>query len=218
MARKKSEFLGAFGIVLEIWKAIVDAVLAKGGTDDDLRRVVTEKGLATKIAEVIMTSAKPVVQAVAAAVEQVVTTFKAVVEYIQPSYANLKAAFDWINSDYQQAKFEPIDQCKGVLRDTCEVAFQYIHMGRDTSTEAVLAEMDRLGLRPALYEELLAFAKQFPNEQRQFPIVALGSIWVDPSGYRDVACLSEGSDERDLSLNWCDDGWFDSYRFLAVSK
>jgi len=37
MARKKSEFLSAFGTAFEIWKAIIEAVTARGGTDDDLR-------------------------------------------------------------------------------------------------------------------------------------------------------------------------------------
>jgi len=54
MARKKSEFLAALGIAFEIFKAIADAVISRGGNDDDLRRIVSEKGLAGKIAEVVM--------------------------------------------------------------------------------------------------------------------------------------------------------------------
>jgi len=62
--KKKSEFLSALGVMLECWKAIVDAVLSLGGGDGDLRRIVTEKGLAMKLAEDIMASVKPAVKVV----------------------------------------------------------------------------------------------------------------------------------------------------------
>lgn len=143
MARKSkngSEFLSAFGILCEIVMAIVNAVRSMGGGDEDLHRVITEPGLAKRIAELIMASAKPVAKAGETVAKEVATVFKVVVEYIQPSYADLKIAFDWVNSDYSLAKFEPIERCKGVLRNTCEIAFQYVQMGRDASTEEVLAE------------------------------------------------------------------------------
>ena len=55
MARQKSPFLSAFGVVFEIWKELVEAVIAKGGTDDDLRRILTDKTLRDKIADLIVT-------------------------------------------------------------------------------------------------------------------------------------------------------------------
>lgn len=39
MAQKKSEFLGAFGKSFQIFKAIVDAILAAGGGDEDVARL-----------------------------------------------------------------------------------------------------------------------------------------------------------------------------------
>ena len=206
----------------EILMAIVNAVRAMGGGDEDLHRVVTEKGLAKRIAEVIMASAKPAMQPVtqvaATAAKEASIIFKVLVEYIQPCYADLKAAFDWVDPDYSRAKFEPIERCKGVIREAREVVLQYSHLGRDATTEEVLAEMERLGLRPALYEELLVFCRQNPDEQRKFPVVALGSVWVGSDGCRGVAYLDGDGVERDLYLYWGGGRWVGDCRFLAVSK
>lgn len=54
MARKKSEFLSAIGIVFQIWGKIVDAVLKLGGGDDDFRRILTDPDLPDRIAQVIV--------------------------------------------------------------------------------------------------------------------------------------------------------------------
>ncbi|KKR48343.1 MAG: hypothetical protein UT86_C0007G0022, partial [Candidatus Magasanikbacteria bacterium GW2011_GWC2_40_17] len=86
------------------------------------------------------------------------------------------------------------------------------------STDEVLAEMDRHGLRPALYEELLAFGAKYPDEQRQFPIIALGSVWRGFGGRLRVAYLSRGGSERSLSLYWFGGDWNGFCRFLAVRK
>ena len=60
MARKKSEFLGAFGVAMEIFKAIADAVLRAGGGDEELRRIKEEGSpLPGEIAALIMGSKYP---------------------------------------------------------------------------------------------------------------------------------------------------------------
>lgn len=144
--------------------------------------------------------------------------FTAPVVYVQPEYEELKRRFPaYVNPDYKGKRFDPIERCKAVSKENREVAFEYVHMDRDASTDEVLAEMDRKGLRPALYEELLGFAEKYPDEQRKFPIVALGSeAYVD--GRRTLACLWHGGDERFLHLCWLDGDWFGNYRFLAVRK
>ncbi len=44
----------------EIWKALVQAVLSRGGTDEHLRRIITDKTLPDKLAELIVGVASPV--------------------------------------------------------------------------------------------------------------------------------------------------------------
>mgnify|MGYP001570609160 CR=1 FL=1 len=55
---KKSEYLSAFGIVFEIWKALVDAVKALGGGDEEMRRILTSKKLREEIAKLIVGAKK----------------------------------------------------------------------------------------------------------------------------------------------------------------
>lgn len=203
MAKKKSEFLSAFGIVFEIWRALVEAVLDAGGSDDDLRRLGSDNQLRREIAALIVKAR---------------ITFTVIVDYLTPSYDALRSSFDRVDPDFSRATFEPIDQCKNVARTTSEVAFEYLHLGRDASTDEVLAEMDKRGLRPATYEEALAFAKKNPDEQRKFPIVALGSVWRHPSGSRLVAYLGGSGAGRYLNLDWTEFDWSELCRFLAVRK
>ncbi|MFH1621226.1 MAG: hypothetical protein ABIB04_04030 [Patescibacteria group bacterium] len=144
--------------------------------------------------------------------------FSAPIVYVQPEFEELKRRFPaYVNPDYKGKRFDPIERCKAVSKENREVAFEYVHLDRDASTDEVLAEMDRKGLRPALYEELLGFAEKYPDEQRKYPIVALGSeAYVD--GDRYVACLWDDYDGRNLYLHWLDDGWDGIVRFLAVRK
>jgi hypothetical protein len=50
MAKQKSAFLSSFGVSLNIFKAITDAVLAEGGSDDDLRSLLSDPEKCRRIA------------------------------------------------------------------------------------------------------------------------------------------------------------------------
>ena len=144
--------------------------------------------------------------------------FTAPIVYVQPEFEELKRRFPaYVNPDYKGKRFDPIERCKAVSKESREVAFEYVHMDRNASTDEVLAEMGRKGLRPALYEELLGFAEKYPDEQRKYPIVALGS-GTSVNGGRIVAFLWGVDNGRDLHLGWIDNGWSDGCRFLAVHK
>jgi hypothetical protein len=150
--------------------------------------------------------------------QPVVEKFSAPIVYVQPEFEELKRRFPaFINLDYSGKRFDPIERCKAVSKENREVAFEYVHMDRDASTDEVLAEMDRKGLRPALYEELLGFALKYPDEQLKYPIVALGS-GTSVRGLRYGAFLWYGDDGRYLDLRWIDYDWYAYYRFLAVRK
>lgn len=133
--------------------------------------------------------------------------FRATVSYIHPSYADLKSAFDRVSTEYEYVEFQTIDLCKTIRRETCELNFVYMRMNREANTYDVFAKMNKHGLRPAIYEELIGFAKQYPDEQKKFPIVALGSIWMDPSGFINVARLQEADNKRILKLYLREYGW-----------
>ena len=66
-------------------------------------------------------------------------------------------------------------------------------------------------------EHLLAFGAAYPEVQRKFPIIALGSVGRVSGGLL-VPYLDGGGAGRDLHVNWFDDAWNSHYRFLAVRK
>ena len=95
-----------------------------------------------------------------------------------------------------------------------------VHLHHPASTNNIVNELERHDLRPATLPELLAFGAQHPDPQREFPVLALGSIWDDPrSGYRRAARILEHPGDRRLDLTW-DHGaaWNQIYHFLAVQK
>ncbi len=117
--------------------------------------------------------------------------------------------YDWVNENITEKNFPREGSGKVSLKA------ELLHFGRNISSENVITEMKKLGYRPATIWELLAFGTQNPELQRQFPIVALGSICV-LSGYRLVPLLHGGGSGRFLGLRWFDGGWGGSCRFLVV--
>lgn len=212
-ARKPDELnaLGTVaGVMLSIIETLKTMVRDLGGTFADVYRLATPEGAddLRAIAAIIVRGAK------AAAAD----TLRAMCVYTAPSYKELKSAFDWVNDWYERAEFKAIDICQSISREPSVVEFIYVHMDRSASTDEVLAEMEKRNLRPALYEEGVDFSQIHPDEQRKFPIVMLGSVCVDPSGRRGVACLFEDSVGRYLRLYRVEGDWDSLYRFLAVSK
>ena len=75
--------------------------------------------------------------------------------------------------------------------------------------------MVEAGYQPAKIQHLMAYGTKFPEEQRKFPIVALGSVAL-VGRYRRVAYLHRNGAQRALSLRRRDGDWEGFYRFLAV--
>ena len=121
--------------------------------------------------------------------------------------------YDWANSDDINSRNFPTKR-----KGTAEVEVELVHFNRGISTDEALGELDRMGYRPAEVHELLAFGEKYPKVQREFPIVALGSVWQDRNGDRSVPCLGRDGSERGLSLDWVEDDWYEVYRFAAVRK
>ena len=120
--------------------------------------------------------------------------------------------YGWTNSDINAKDF-PI---KG--KGTVEVAIELVHFNRDMQSNEVLKELGKQGLRPGTLPELLAFGAKYLEKQREFPIVALGSVWRNLHDRRFVAYLRCDGSERCLGLLWLEGGWDASYRFAAVCK
>ena len=142
--------------------------------------------------------------------------FSAPIVYVQPEFEELRRRFPaYVHLDYRGRRLDPIERCKGVSIESHEVAFEYVQIDDGAETYEVLRKMDRHGLRPALYEELLGFALKHPHEQRKYQIIALGSeVCVDDD--RHVAYLYFNDKGLSLDLCWIEVGWCRKDRFLAV--
>lgn len=120
--------------------------------------------------------------------------------------------YDWVDSNINSANFPIVGQ--GVQKRRVEL----FHFNRFISSDAAIKEMDAEGHRPAKLEELLALGKAQPELQRQFPIVALGSVWRYSGCYREVPCLCRDASGRGLYLHCFNSDWAEFYRFLACRK
>ncbi len=135
------------------------------------------------------------------------------VNYNQSMEEAIRAGnYDWYNDDITSKHF-PTERSG---RHKVEV--ELVHFGRDMSTNNVLAELDKCGLRPAELHELLAFGAKYPEIQRESPIIALGSVWQYSSVDDYCPCLSWGGSGRDLDLGWVGRDWSSGCRFAAVRK
>lgn len=70
-----------------------------------------------------------------------------------------------------------------------EVVLSLILLGSPANDIEAGLSLRRLGCSPGLNEHLLAFGAKFPDKQRESPIVALGSNFVDQLGRRHVNYL-----------------------------
>lgn len=124
--------------------------------------------------------------------------------------------YDWKNNNITAKCFRII----GEGRVDFEV--KLFHFGRSISSGDAVAQIVAADpenpWEPAKAEHLLAFGEKFPDEQRKYPIIGLGSVGEVFGGGRLVLCLCGGSSRRGLDLPWFDVGWDGDYRFLAVRK
>lgn len=210
MNRKKKDWdvetlLSIVGFVFELIRVVVNALRRRGGTIDHLRRLLKDPVLVDKVFDLI--------------VDQTTEIFRVKVEYGPSVIQRFGSAFDH-GSLNEEIVDKEVESCQGVSRENREVVFEYVCLGRLATEDEAIAEMIHRGLRPALIEEGLCFAKQFPNEQRKFDISIIGSILLGPrNSYRTTARLRYSELGRQIQLAIFRDGRFEQEtRFLAVRE
>jgi len=207
----------------ELIRVLVRDVSARQGDDENLRLVISDTGLRGRIADLIVGARRSEPDLYSVTVDR------------SRTLAEMVAAgrYDQTDGDINEKNFpspvpppaEPECPNRGPYR-TSDISaggrteLELVHLARDATTEEVEAELVRRGLHPADLWELLDFGERYPDVQRKFPVIALGSSWADPGGYLRVPCLGGSSGYRYLYLDWDhpDGGWRGSDRFLAVRK
>lgn len=109
--------------------------------------------------------------------------------------------FDYVNENIKHLfNTEPIGEDIGIK-----------NFGKYMTSEEVIAELKKEGLRPANATELFHYAATHPEEKNKY-IVALGSVvsFEGESRVCDVWCVDS---ERDASLGWFGSGWGDGCWF-----
>lgn len=100
-----------------------------------------------------------------------------------------------------------------------EIGIALFHFNQSIDSADVIAEMENQGYRPATIDELLALGENCPDLQREFRIIALGSVWRrNLSGIHYVISLWHRSGRRSLFLVWFVSSWHADDRFAAVRK
>lgn len=123
-----------------------------------------------------------------------------------------RGKYDSVNSDITEEHFP-----MSIVADY-DVEYDLFRFNRDISSEDAIQEMERDGFRPAMLTELLALGEAQPGLQKQFPIIALGSVWRISSNCHHVPALHWDGGRRRLFLSWFESDWFTPYRFLGVRK
>jgi hypothetical protein len=119
--------------------------------------------------------------------------------------------YDWVNPDITARKFP--------IKGTGNKKFRtrLFDFGRNTSSEAAVAAMKKEKFTPGGHVHGLAYGATFPEVQRKYPILCLGSS-AQVSGYRYVVCLFRRGAKRHLDLRSWGGGWRGGWRFLGVQE
>jgi len=142
--------------------------------------------------------------------------FRVIVDYGKTVAEMIKAGkYVWYNDDITIEHF-PVKSNGQV-----ELNIELVRCDEGMKSNDVIKDLDRRGFRPATLHELLAFGAQYPDVQRDFQIVALGSTWSNSYPYLYIPMLCCTLDlfffYRKLDL-WSSGVWFSFTRFAAVPK
>ena len=190
--------------VSAVLQRVIDRAKERGVSEDDVLRLAADQGerLLEKFVDVMSNTARKPRQC-----------FPIVVNY-DLSLEDAIAAGDYqtVNSSITSKTFS------SAQHGQAELQINLIRFEQRMTSEDVLRELEKEGLRAVELRELLAFGATHPDVQRKFSVVGLGSVWHDRKGYRNVPCLYAASEGRYLDLHWWDDAWYSHSRFAVVSK
>lgn len=208
---KSSELVRGAGMAASVWQKFEEAVERNHGLTEDLHLLAQPEGDA-----IIDNVAKQLVMV--GAMQR--NAYVVPVNYDLAHEAQIEEAkFDWITDyDGKLIRKNPTEHLYPVPTGIVEQRITLVHLNRYAKRPEIIAEMDKLNVRPVTSPEFLALTKAHPDLQRKFPLVGLGSVWVGSDRRRNVLCAYGDSGGRDLSLHWDDSGWDEGCRFPAVCK
>lgn len=219
MARqKKSCFVSSVGMAFEIQKRISETVADLGGCDDDLRRILSDKDLPRRIAEMIVASKfAPGNMKVSSFFPVVVDYGRSVTDMIRALkvHDRLMERLDCLPSNLPITP--EMFNVEGTGRIEIEVAIVEFNDPAAYEEDKILDSLGRSGLQHAKIEHLLAFAERYPELTFNTNMIAPGCY----DSERDLAKLtamgsSVSSDKGVLGYPYLDKDIIYCQRFLSV--
>lgn len=122
--------------------------------------------------------------------------------------------YGWRNSNLTEKKFPVTGEQVG---DWKWKLFHF-HFDRDISSEEAIRLMKEDGYDAGQIGHILAFGEKYPEEQRKFPIIGLGSVAVIDFNRRMPVLWWDDSNGRKLRLRWFGNDWDRNCRFLGVRR
>lgn len=119
--------------------------------------------------------------------------------------------YSWRNSNLTQKRFPVTAEQVG------DWEWELFHSDRDMSSEKVIRLMKENGYDAGQIGHILTFGEKYPEEQRKYPIIGLGSV-IRVVLNRGFPGLWSDRGERKLSLRFLVDDWPRYYRFLGVRR
>jgi hypothetical protein len=175
----------------EAFEALAEAIRSAGGSELDLLQIVRDPVRLQALARDALGLPRPVPPTL--------------VEMIKAG------RYGWANTDLNERNFrvEP----KLFVADGCRV----LQFDPGLNLDGILAAIKTAGCAPDPLEKLLAHGQANPEDQRQGPIYALGTLWPNPSGSLHAPYVDEQDGQRRLSLKCivADRPWKGSDRFLV---
>ena len=195
--------ISAAGWISSLVDGLYKDLVAKGATPEEIHSLVTNGGALPigKIGDVLM-----------GVISQLKNVFQLVIEGNRTTEEVVASGrYDWSNDNVKSKNF-PMQPGRGHSQ------IEIIDFGREITSEEALVEAAKLGLVRPDYEDALLFGEQFPEKQRERPVVFLHEPWQDPDGLLYVLVLYGNSVERRLNLNWLVYDWHRGYMFAFARK
>lgn len=121
----------------------------------------------------------------------------------------------WVSRDLNDKNF-PISS--EMIGKKLEIRSKLFHFNRSVEPDEAIFEMNSFNYHPANLMEILALGSTYPDLQREFPIIALGSVLSGLGRGRYVPYLITNRGDREIYLGWRDGPWDAVDRFLGVSR
>lgn len=180
------------------WAKIMEALILRGGGEEDLRKVVQGRAIANQIAGIIKDGIAPrtLIRYDGEEIEILEKDFTVVVNCNMKYWEMLEAGHYDSTGSLENKRF------RIRRKDLWTASLVLVKFKHDFTLEQAEIILRLASLLPAKKEEFLAFGAQHPEVQREHDIITPAWHWQYDNFHQAVPCLSSSEDgkERIVSI------------------